>query len=208
MARKPRRDISTSPCPNPACGEPVEPGDLFCGACGYDLTSAPLAAGGADHPTVALGPSGGRGAEHGADGGADRGVAPVSWPDAVPDQGADAAVGAQHPGDLPGVDSHGAQLPPNTGDFVLPSPGRRSPGEHSPGEPPSGERRTGGPAAPSDTSNTHAAVPDGTAQDTVAGAHDHAQDAAAPETGAPDAAAPDAAAPDAGAPVSAAAVDL
>ncbi|WP_329457844.1 PP2C family serine/threonine-protein phosphatase [Streptomyces sp. NBC_01497] len=134
MAQKHQRDVSTSPCPNPACGELVEPGDLFCGACGYDLTAVPVPDAGADHPTVTLGRAGGHGPEQGAPG------ARVSWPDAVPGQGAGAPVGAQRPGDLPGIDSRGVQLPPETGDFVLrsPSDGHRG----TPAEPP----RTGTPA--------------------------------------------------------------
>ncbi|SED65617.1 Serine/threonine protein phosphatase PrpC [Streptomyces sp. 2131.1] len=36
----------------PGCEEPLEQGDLFCGACGYDLSAAPAPA--PDRPTVAL----------------------------------------------------------------------------------------------------------------------------------------------------------
>lgn len=36
----------------PGCEEPVEAGDLFCGACGYDLAAAPRTP--EDHPTVAI----------------------------------------------------------------------------------------------------------------------------------------------------------
>ncbi|MEU3410518.1 protein phosphatase 2C domain-containing protein [Streptomyces sp. NPDC006658] len=36
----------------PSCAEPVEPGDLFCGACGYDLSVAPAPP--QDHPTLPL----------------------------------------------------------------------------------------------------------------------------------------------------------
>ncbi|OEJ59039.1 protein phosphatase [Streptomyces agglomeratus] len=36
----------------PGCVEPVESGDLFCGACGYDLAAVPRTP--EDHPTVAI----------------------------------------------------------------------------------------------------------------------------------------------------------
>ncbi|MEU1128212.1 zinc-ribbon domain-containing protein, partial [Streptomyces sp. NPDC005899] len=36
----------------PSCEEPLEPGDLFCGACGYDLSAVPAPP--ADRPTVAV----------------------------------------------------------------------------------------------------------------------------------------------------------
>ncbi|MFB6501959.1 protein phosphatase 2C domain-containing protein [Streptomyces sp. NPDC002466] len=54
MSQKPQpqksQETALSPCPG--CTEPVEPGDLFCGACGYDLSAVPAAP--SDHPTVAL----------------------------------------------------------------------------------------------------------------------------------------------------------
>lgn len=36
----------------PSCEEPLEPGDLFCGACGYDLSAVPERPG--DRPTIAI----------------------------------------------------------------------------------------------------------------------------------------------------------
>ncbi|MER7228535.1 zinc-ribbon domain-containing protein, partial [Streptomyces rubradiris] len=36
----------------PSCAEPVEPGDLFCGACGYDLSAVPAPP--QDHPTLPM----------------------------------------------------------------------------------------------------------------------------------------------------------
>src|SRR5919204_34850 len=36
----------------PSCEEPLESGDRFCGACGYDLSAVPPRPD--DHPTVAL----------------------------------------------------------------------------------------------------------------------------------------------------------
>ncbi|MEU0634013.1 protein phosphatase 2C domain-containing protein [Streptomyces sp. NPDC005989] len=53
MSQKPQeqkpQETALSKCPG--CEEPLEPGDLFCGACGYDLSAVPAVA--QDHPTVA-----------------------------------------------------------------------------------------------------------------------------------------------------------
>ncbi|MFE7105564.1 protein phosphatase 2C domain-containing protein [Streptomyces sp. NPDC057575] len=54
MSQKPQeqkpQETALSKCPG--CEEPLEPGDLFCGACGYDLSVVPAVA--QDHPTVAM----------------------------------------------------------------------------------------------------------------------------------------------------------
>ncbi|MET8772282.1 protein phosphatase 2C domain-containing protein [Streptomyces sp. NPDC004658] len=75
----------------PSCAEPVESGDLFCGACGYDLSVVPAPP--QDHPTLTMtGPAGP------GDG--------TTWP--APDP---TASPAPHlPTDLPGTDSGGAPL--------------------------------------------------------------------------------------------------
>ncbi|MEV8107909.1 zinc-ribbon domain-containing protein, partial [Streptomyces sp. NPDC088135] len=49
MSQKPQ-ETALSKCPG--CEEPLEPGDLFCGACGYDLSAVPPVP--QDHPTIAL----------------------------------------------------------------------------------------------------------------------------------------------------------
>ncbi|MFF2012273.1 protein phosphatase 2C domain-containing protein [Streptomyces sp. NPDC058195] len=49
MSQKPQ-ETALSKCPG--CEEPLEPGDLFCGACGYDLSAVPPVP--KDHPTIAL----------------------------------------------------------------------------------------------------------------------------------------------------------
>lgn len=49
MSQKPQ-ETALSKCPG--CEEPLEPGDLFCGACGYDLSAVPEPP--QDHPTVAM----------------------------------------------------------------------------------------------------------------------------------------------------------
>ncbi|MFF3058267.1 PP2C family serine/threonine-protein phosphatase [Streptomyces sp. NPDC057909] len=44
------QETALSRCPN--CEEPLESGDLFCGACGYDLSVVPAPP--EDHPTIAM----------------------------------------------------------------------------------------------------------------------------------------------------------
>ncbi|MGW2519251.1 PP2C family serine/threonine-protein phosphatase [Streptomyces sp. NPDC001617] len=93
----------------PSCEWPLESGDRFCGACGYDLSAVPPRPD--DHPTVELNGSA-------ADGGA-------GWPvAAVP-----GAPPAPHlPTDLRGTDAGGIPLPPEqppTGSPVSPASGVR-----------------------------------------------------------------------------------
>ncbi|MET8806778.1 PP2C family serine/threonine-protein phosphatase [Streptomyces sp. NPDC004546] len=94
MSQMPQQ-AALSKCPS--CAEPVEPGDLFCGACGYDLSVVPEPP--QDHPTLtmtgsATGPSG--------DG--------VAWPAPEPD-GSGTPPAAHLPADLAGTDSGGRPLP-------------------------------------------------------------------------------------------------
>ncbi|MEU3510389.1 zinc ribbon domain-containing protein, partial [Streptomyces longwoodensis] len=49
MSQMPRQ-AALSKCPS--CAEPLEPGDRFCGACGYDLSAVPPPP--PDHPTLAM----------------------------------------------------------------------------------------------------------------------------------------------------------
>lgn len=63
----------------PGCEEPVESGDRFCGACGYDLSA--LAVPGTDRPTQALG-------------------TPVEWPAAAGTDTSGMSPPTQHPADL------------------------------------------------------------------------------------------------------------
>ncbi|MGW6459718.1 phosphatase, partial [Streptomyces sp. NPDC055078] len=83
----------------PGCAEPLEEGDRFCGACGYDLSTSP-APPGADRPTLAIG-------------------TPVAWPAASGVDSSGIPAPAHRPGDLPGLDSRGDRLPvpgqPTTG---------------------------------------------------------------------------------------------
>lgn len=81
----------------PSCEEPLESGDLFCGACGYDLSAVPAPPG--DRPTVAItvpAPSAGAGA--------------VEWPPASEVDSSDLPAPTHRPADLPGLDSGGKPL--------------------------------------------------------------------------------------------------
>ncbi|MFF3454267.1 PP2C family serine/threonine-protein phosphatase [Streptomyces sp. NPDC002730] len=73
----------------PSCEEPLETGDLFCGACGYDLSAAPAPRD--DHPTVAIG-------------------TPVEWPAATGTDTSGTPAPVHLPDDLAGTDSGGGQL--------------------------------------------------------------------------------------------------
>lgn len=107
----------------PSCEEPLESGDLFCGACGYDLSAVPAPPD--DHPTIAIG-------------------TPVEWPAATGTDTAGTPAPVHLPGDLQGTDSGGGQLPASPvrfdgppspfrdgeghrdGDFELPAPEARA----------------------------------------------------------------------------------
>ncbi|MGW4706301.1 zinc ribbon domain-containing protein, partial [Streptomyces sp. NPDC004285] len=80
MSQKPKPSHGLAACPG--CAEPLESGDRFCGACGYDLSAAPAAPAADDRPTVAIG-------------------TPVAWPDAPPREPGSLSTATQHPGDLP-----------------------------------------------------------------------------------------------------------
>ncbi|WP_435185627.1 PP2C family serine/threonine-protein phosphatase [Streptomyces sp. bgisy126] len=108
MSQKPKPSHGLAACPG--CAEPLDSGDRFCGACGYDLSAVPAAGEGPDRPTVAIG-------------------TPVNWPDAPPREPGSLSTMTQHPGDLPGTDSGGHDLPPAaapTGDFELAAPDPRA----------------------------------------------------------------------------------
>ncbi|WP_206307133.1 PP2C family serine/threonine-protein phosphatase [Streptomyces sp. F001] len=85
----------------PSCEEPLESGDRFCGACGYDLSAVPPRPD--DGPTLTLNGSG------------TPAVVPTAgWPVAA-DADSSAPPPTVHlPADLPGPDSGGAPLSPAT----------------------------------------------------------------------------------------------
>ncbi|WP_309096530.1 protein phosphatase 2C domain-containing protein [Streptomyces sp.] len=97
----------------PSCEEPLESGDRFCGACGYDLSAVPSRP--QDNPTIAMN---GSVPAQGAPAGAYPEPPPVppgdvAWP--APGPGGPGAPGPVHlPTDLPGTDSGGSALPPGT----------------------------------------------------------------------------------------------
>ncbi|GGT09100.1 hypothetical protein GCM10010254_32160 [Streptomyces chromofuscus] len=80
----------------PSCEEPLESGDRFCGACGYDLSAVPRRPD--DSPTLAMNGSG----------------APPAAPTAGPPGAADpGGLGAPRAGHPPGTDPGGSPLPPD-----------------------------------------------------------------------------------------------
>ncbi|MFF2726594.1 PP2C family serine/threonine-protein phosphatase [Streptomyces sp. NPDC058008] len=92
----------------PSCEEPLESGDRFCGACGYDLSAVPTPPG--DRPTVAVTvPAQGAGAPA---------AAQVEWPRASGTDSSDVPAPTHRPADLPGVDSGGKPLPTGDGAAV------------------------------------------------------------------------------------------
>jgi serine/threonine protein phosphatase PrpC len=126
----------------PSCAEPVEPGDLFCGACGYDLSV--VAASSQDHPTLTM-----TGSAAPGDG--------AGWPAAGP-PGSGGTPAAHLPTDLPGTDSGGRPLP--AGEPGEPAaPGVRF---DRPAEPDEYPLQAPDPRAAVDTA---AAAPDGPAAD-------------------------------------------
>ncbi|MFF8775984.1 PP2C family serine/threonine-protein phosphatase [Streptomyces sp. NPDC015140] len=98
MSQMPQQ-AAVSKCPS--CEEPLESGDRFCGACGYDLSAVPPRPD--DHPTVAVG-------------GAVPAPAPapdgVDWPAARDSDGHGRPVPVHAAAELPGTDSGGSPLPP------------------------------------------------------------------------------------------------
>ncbi|GGS81259.1 hypothetical protein GCM10010222_23160 [Streptomyces tanashiensis] len=121
MSQKPKPSHGLAACPG--CAEPLESGDRYCGACGYDLSAVPAAEAGADRPTVAIG-------------------TPVAWPPAPPRDPGSLSTATQHPGDLPGTDSGGRDLPTMEVRTDGPAPaesgapgGTPAPGSPAPGSP-------------------------------------------------------------------------
>ncbi|MGV9564305.1 PP2C family serine/threonine-protein phosphatase [Streptomyces sp. NPDC003480] len=84
----------------PSCEEPLESGDRYCGACGYDLSVVPAPP--PDTPTLTMNGTVPRPApEAGA----------VDWPAAPAAAGAEAHAPVHLPTDLAGTDSGGSHLP-------------------------------------------------------------------------------------------------
>ncbi|MGI5511560.1 protein phosphatase 2C domain-containing protein [Streptomyces sp. CA-106131] len=84
----------------PSCEEPLESGDRYCGACGYDLSVVPAPP--ADTPTLTMNST----APH------PRSEADsVDWPAAPPSGGPGVPAPVHLPTDIQGTDSGGSQLP-------------------------------------------------------------------------------------------------
>ncbi|MEU0097879.1 protein phosphatase 2C domain-containing protein [Streptomyces sp. NPDC006267] len=81
----------------PGCEEPLDAGDLFCGACGYDLSAVPARPD--DRPTMAI-----------AVPPAEPPAEPVRWPAAAETDSSDVPAPVHRPADLPGTDSGGRPL--------------------------------------------------------------------------------------------------
>jgi serine/threonine protein phosphatase PrpC len=108
MSQMPQQ-AALSKCPS--CDWPLESGDRFCGACGYDLSAVPARP--KDNPTIAMNgsvpppssPSTGYPPPPSAP------PADVAWPTSEPD-GSGHPAPVHLPTDLPGTDSGGSPLPP------------------------------------------------------------------------------------------------
>ncbi|MFC8245797.1 PP2C family serine/threonine-protein phosphatase [Streptomyces chartreusis] len=87
----------------PSCEWPLESGDRFCGACGYDLSAVPVRPD--DHPTIAL---------NGSAPPPTPGAPGANWPAAPAPQGPAVPAPAHLPADPTGTDPGGAALPPGT----------------------------------------------------------------------------------------------
>ncbi|MET9052211.1 protein phosphatase 2C domain-containing protein [Streptomyces bacillaris] len=81
----------------PGCEEPPASGDLFCGACGYDLSAVPSRPD--DRPTLPVGVAPGAP------------TAAVEWPAAAETDSSDVPAPTHRATDLPGTDSGGNLLP-------------------------------------------------------------------------------------------------
>ncbi|AZM57617.1 serine/threonine protein phosphatase [Streptomyces sp. WAC 01529] len=116
----------------PSCEEPLESGDLFCGACGYDLSAVPARPATSPNGSAVPAPNGSAAASG----------QPSEWPVAPEVDSSDTPAPTHLPTDLPGTDSRGTQLgagprssepgpqPPQPGprsgepdEYALPAPG-------------------------------------------------------------------------------------
>ncbi|MFE2138368.1 protein phosphatase, partial [Streptomyces sp. NPDC059466] len=110
----------------PSCEEPLEAGDRFCGACGFDLSAVPAPP--EDHPTITM---------NGTPARPPSAVAPVDWP--VAPEPTSSGTPVHRAADIQGTDSGGSELP-HGHDHV---PGH-APG-HAPGH---GQPEAAGPQPP------------------------------------------------------------
>jgi serine/threonine protein phosphatase PrpC len=97
MSQMPRT-TALSRCPS--CEEPLESGDRYCGACGYDLSVVPAPP--SDTPTLTMNGTAPRPRPP---------AGPADWPAAPPAGGPGAPAPVHLPTDIPGTDSGGGELP-------------------------------------------------------------------------------------------------
>ncbi|MGW4021699.1 protein phosphatase 2C domain-containing protein [Streptomyces sp. NPDC005009] len=146
MSQMPQQ-AALSKCPS--CEEPLESGDRFCGACGYDLSVVPARP--RDEPTIAM--NGSVPPQASADRDRPR---PPSSPPAAPSWPAPdgpAAPPAHHPADLPGTplpDMSAGQGTPVRGTPVPPppAPGTQMPPSAAPDSPVPPSPGQGAPVPP------------------------------------------------------------
>ncbi|MGW2509319.1 PP2C family serine/threonine-protein phosphatase [Streptomyces scopuliridis] len=112
----------------PSCEEPLESGDLFCGACGYDLSVVPPRPD--DRPTLVMNGPGPAEPEARVPGAPVTGapasgapVAGVEWPAVTGTDSSGTPAPLHLPEELLGLESSGSRLPAHPGDFELPAPG-------------------------------------------------------------------------------------
>ncbi|MEU1531176.1 PP2C family serine/threonine-protein phosphatase [Streptomyces fagopyri] len=82
----------------PSCEEPLESGDRFCGACGFDLSAVPAPP--EDHPTITMNGAAALPPPPGA---------PVDWP--VAPEPTSSGTPVHRAADIQGTDSGGSELP-------------------------------------------------------------------------------------------------
>ncbi|MFE4373798.1 PP2C family serine/threonine-protein phosphatase [Streptomyces sp. NPDC056835] len=185
MSQKPK-SAQLPTCPS--CEEPLESGDLFCGACGYDLSVVPPRPD--DRPTLVMNGLGSTAPDARApDARASDGpVAGVEWPTVSGTDSSGTPAPPQLPEELLGLESSGSRLPAHPGDFELPAPG--APGamvRDSSARDYATQENTGQESAGPESAVPGSAVPESTNRDATATASATATD---PRTADPGAALP------------------
>ncbi|MFI6693250.1 protein phosphatase 2C domain-containing protein [Streptomyces sp. NPDC050433] len=113
-----REPTGLSRCPS--CEEPLESGDLFCGACGYDLSAVPPPPD--DNPTIVINGAQAPAETASGTGAGAGGAAAVDWPAAADTDGTATPAPVHVPGELPGLDSTGVPLSGHTPAGHRPAP--------------------------------------------------------------------------------------
>ncbi|WP_443074329.1 protein phosphatase 2C domain-containing protein [Streptomyces sp. NBC_01462] len=139
----------------PSCEEPLEAGDRFCGACGFDLSAVPAPP--EDHPTITM---------NGTPARPPSAVASVDWP--VAPEPTSSGTPVHRAADIQGTDSGGSELPhehghghgqPGSAGPQPPAPGIQSAGAQPAGPQPAGSQPAGAqPAGPQPAGSQPAGV--------------------------------------------------